>query len=362
MKYSVGNWVYNRCLMHASVMVVFVFLFSCTEQNKTEIPLIVAKGQMPAIAKDESGKLHLVYGTGDSIMYACSIDNGGNFSAPLLISVMPALVASHMRGPQIAASDKGLTVIASNKSGDIFSYNNTDAGKWNTGQKVNDVDTVSKEGLMALNADGQNTFAVWLDLRDKHNKIFGAKSTDAGKTWTANKMIYASPDTTVCECCKPSVLVRGDHIYVMFRNWLHGNRDLYLIQSVDAGNSFGPAQKLGNGSWALNGCPMDGGAMAINESGHVQTVWRREAKIFSCTPGRQEIELGEGKACTIEMIKGKTVYAWVKDGEVVCLLPDGRKKILGKGQQPALKLINEKLAICIWEKDNEIHRSMIEIE
>jgi Neuraminidase (sialidase) len=95
-------------------------------------------------------------------------------------------------------------------------------------------------------------------LRDKHNKIFGAKSTDGGKTWGKNIMIYASPDTTVCECCKPSVVMKGNNIYVMFRNWLNGNRDLHIIQSTDIGLNFGQAQKLGAGSWTLNGCPMDG--------------------------------------------------------------------------------------------------------
>jgi Neuraminidase (sialidase) len=110
------------------------------------------------------------------------------------------------------------------------------------------MDTVAKENLMALSADGQNAFAVWLDLRDKHNKIFGAKSSDGGKTWGKNIMIYASPDTTVCECCKPSVVIKGNNVYGLFRNWLNGNRDLHIIQSTDGGLNFGQAQKLGTGS------------------------------------------------------------------------------------------------------------------
>jgi hypothetical protein len=57
-------------------------------------------------------------------------------------------------------------------------------------------------------------------------------------------MIYASPDTTVCECCKPSVAMKGNSVYVMFRNWLNGNRDLYLIQSSDNGNTFRQVQKI----------------------------------------------------------------------------------------------------------------------
>ena len=342
--------------------ILLLLICSCKEQQKSApAPLVIASGQMPCMVKDNSGKLNLVYGAGDSIMYVSSTDNGISFTSPALIEVLPELDASHTRGPQIAASAENLTVIACNKMGNISSYTMDKAGTWKPAGRVNDVDTVSKEGLMALSADGPTAFAVWLDLRDKHNKIFGAKSTDGGKTWSKNIMIYTSPDTTVCECCKPSVVVKGDNVYVMFRNWLHGNRDLYLIRSSDAGNTFGNAQKLGNGSWALNGCPMDGGALAIDKSGNVFTVWRREGKMFASEPGKQEMEIGEGRSCTVEIVGGKKVYAWTEKGEVVCLLPDGKKQLLGKGQQPVLEAISDKQFICVWEYEKEIHRSVLEI-
>src|SRR6476620_9685371 len=105
-------------------------------------------------------------------------------------------------------------------------------------------------------------------------------------------MIYASPDTTVCECCKPSVAVKGNNVFVMFRNWLNGNRDLYLIQSSDGGIKFGEAKKLGIGSWALNGCPIDGGNVVIDKDGNPLTVWNRKGIIYACRPGQEEIKLG----------------------------------------------------------------------
>ena len=235
------------------------------------------------------------------------------------------------------------------------------SGNWKAANRVNDIDTVAKEGLMALSADGQNTFAVWLDLRDKHNKIFGAKSIDGGKSWSKNIMVYASPDTTVCECCNPSVVVKGDKVFVMFRNLLQGNRDLYLAQSADGGNTFNQANKLGTGSWVLNGCPMDGGGLAVDKNDIVQTVWRRESKIYTAEPGKAEKEIGEGRGCTIEIIAGSMVYAWTEKGNVVCLLPDGKKEIVGKGQLPLIKAIDNKRLICIWEHEKEIYRSVIDI-
>lgn len=147
----------------------------------------------------------------------------------------------------------------------------------------------------------------------------------------------------------------------MFRNWLHGNRDLYLIRSSDAGLTFGQAQKLGTGSWALKGCPMDGGGIAINNIGYPETVWNRKGVIYACEPGKEEKKLGEGKSCTIESVNGKNVYAWIEDGEVIVLKPKGKKKNLGKGHLPVIKAINNEHILCIWENNKQIQTAIVEL-
>ena len=262
-------------------------------------------------------------------------------------------------GPQIATTDKGVLIIACTTEGNIYSFYKNEDG-WKQGSRINDADTVAKEGLMALSAYGDNAFAVWLDLRgNKRNKIYGAKSVDGGKTWSKNILIYASPDSTVCECCKPSVVMQKNKVAVMFRNWLNGNRDLYLIQSNDAGNSFSEAEKLGTGSWKLNGCPMDGGNIAINNKGEVQTVWRRKSKIYFDTPGIFENEIGEGKSCTIETVNNENVYAWMENGKIIILKPGNKKKILGEGSQPVLRAIDNNHIICLWENNKQLHASVI---
>jgi hypothetical protein len=344
------------------VPVCFAFLIqSCENKNVDSTDHLVGKGRMPNLAKDSEGNFHLVFGTGDSIMYSISGNNGNSFSSPTLLARLPNLAASHMRGPQVAATTEGITVIACNKDGDIFSYSKKQDGSWSSPLKVNDVDTVAKEGLMALGGDGANLFAAWLDLRDKHNKIFGARSTDGGKSWSANIQVYASPDTTVCECCKPSVQVKDKNVYIMFRNWLDGNRDLYLTRSPNGGESFGPAEKLGRQSWALNGCPMDGGALVVNSGGDVETVWNRKGLVYSCQPGKEEIEIGKGKSCTIESMNSSNVFAWVENGEVVILKDQGEKQNLGKGQLPLIKAINDNLVLCVWEKEKEIHSRVVKL-
>jgi hypothetical protein len=347
-------------ILTAITILSALLVAGCAGKPK-ENDLIIGSGEMPNVVKDNKSNLHIVFGTGDSIMYSFSSNNGKTFSSPELISVLPKLAASHTRGPQIAATSDGLMVTACNSLGNIFCYTKSEASGWKQTSKLNDVDTAAKENLMALTANGQNAFAVWLDLRDKHNKIFGAKSNDGGITWSKNILVYASPDTTVCQCCKPSVVMKGSNVYVMFRNWLNGNRDLYLIHSPDGGNTFERAQKLGNQSWALNGCPMDGGGIALNKNGRPETVWRRHNEIYACETGQPEKEIGKGRNCTIESVNGTNVYAWTENGEVIILKPQGVKKTLGKGSIPVIKSIDNEHIICVWENEKQIHSAVLEL-
>src|SRR5215207_1128783 len=96
---------------------------SYKDEKKPEgASVIIGQGQMPNATNDNKGNIHIVFGTGDSIMYSSSINRGKSFSKPALISILPNLAASAMRGPQIAATSNGLIIIACNKKGDIFSY------------------------------------------------------------------------------------------------------------------------------------------------------------------------------------------------------------------------------------------------
>ncbi|MDZ4710095.1 MAG: hypothetical protein SH818_16970 [Saprospiraceae bacterium] len=60
-------------------------------------------------------------------------------------------------------------------------------------------------------------------------------------------------------------------------------------------------------------------------------------------------------------MNGKKIYTWTEKGEVVCLLPNGDKMLLGKGQLPFLKAISDQKVLCLWEFKKEIYRTIIEI-
>jgi hypothetical protein len=321
--------------------------------------VVISKGNMPNVAIDSKKNVHIVFGVNDSIMYVTSTNSGKSFSKPRLVAELPGLFASAMRGPQITGTASGVVITACTKEGNIYSFALQGAG-W-TKARVNEVDDNAKEALMALGADGHKVFAAWLAVKSpKGQYIYGTQSHDGGKTWEKNVLVYDSPDQTVCECCKPSVALKDNKIYVMFRNWMEGNRDLYLAESGD-GHKFGKIQKLGNGSWKLNACPMDGGGLAVNDQGIVQTVWRREGKIYASVPANPEKEIGEGRSCTVTTIQNKNLYAWTENGNVVIFKPSGEKIFLGKGSLPIVKAVTNRQFICVWEKDNTVHASFLDL-
>ena len=244
----------------------------------------------------------MTWGSGNRVLFAKSTDGGGSFSAPVQVADAGIISLGNHRGPRLAITDKAIVVTAiygekgRGADGDLLAFRSTDGGQtWSKSIRINDRPGAAREGLHAMAADGDFLYAVWLDDRDGGKTLYGSSSTDGGATWTANRKIYASPDGHICECCHPSVAVRngGKEIYTMFRNWLGGSRDMYLARSTDGGRSF-TASKLGQGTWPLNACPMDGGGLQVDAKGPV-AVWRRESRLFLVRPGERETEIGQGK-------------------------------------------------------------------
>jgi len=341
---------------------IIFFSYKTKELFKENDDLLFANAAMPSLAKDKNEALHIVFARGNGLFYAASVDKGATFSEAVLVDSISGLVAGAGRGPQITCTKNGINVLALDREGNIYSYTKEQHERWIKNGKVNDVPDIAKEGFLSVAAKDDSLYAVWLDLRsDAKNKIVGALSDNGGKTWQKNKIVYQSPTGTVCECCKPSVVFGANGIIVMFRNNLDNDRDLYIIQSTDGGNSFSSATKLGNGSWKLNACPMDGGGLTYNNTGTLQTVWRRKDTIYSSTPGAHEQMIGKGKNCSIENVDGHFVYAWIEDGNIICLLPGKQKKEIGKGIFPIIKSTGDKEFICVWQQNNNIYRRLISL-
>jgi photosystem II stability/assembly factor-like uncharacterized protein len=226
-----------------------------------------APAREPQLAASGS-TVALTFGAGSAIYFTVSHDSGRTFSAPVKVEQASNVLLTHHRGPRIAISGKTIVISAitsktassdahahgAGPDGDLFVWRSTDGGKtWSQAIRVNDVPNAPNEALHTLAADAKgNLFLAWLDHRSgKGTTLYGARSSDAGATWSKNFLVYQSPDGTICECCHPSSAFASDgELLVMWRNWLDGSRDMYLARSR-AGAVFGPAEKLGIGTWKL---------------------------------------------------------------------------------------------------------------
>ena len=175
-----------------------------------------------------------------------------------------------------------------------------------------------------------------------------------------NVMVYESPEGTICQCCHPSVAFAPDgQMLVMFRNWLDGSRDMYLARSRD-GAHFGKPEKLGEGTWKLNACPMDGGGIAVTGD-RIVTAWRRDHEIFLATPGESETGVAEGTDVSIAAATGGIYAIWSTPNGIQALLP-GKKlpvSLASKGSFPNITATSGGRALAAWESDGKITVEMV---
>ena len=255
---------------------ILIALFLSPLCSTSQVTL--ARGQQPQVTIDETGIIRVAFGRNDSIFCATSLNKGTPFSKPVLVGVVPNMHLGMARGPQLASSANYSMITVMDKAGNIHFYMlNHRKGTWQNKGLVNDIRGFAPEGLMNIACDSQDNFyAVWLDIRlNKRNNVFFSSLPHGGSQWTKNNLVYQSPDEHVCECCRPSIAVKGPNVAIMFRNWLNGSRDLYLATSVNKGQTFAKAVKLGNGTWKLNACTMDGGGISFNADETISTTWQR---------------------------------------------------------------------------------------
>ena len=278
-------------------------------------PIDQGPGKQPQVAISKAGHILVTFGRDNGIYFTLSTDGGRSFAPATLVAQPKFTPVGMRRGPRIAATKDAIVISAvvgelgGGKDGDVIVFRSTDGGMtWARSSRINRIETSAREGLIGLASDGDSRVVItWLDDRDKGKEVYCAFSHDAGKTFADDVRVYHSPDGHVCECCHPSAAFDGEgNCYIMFRNWLGGNRDMYVARSTNNGRSFDPAAKLGEGAWKLNACPMDGGG--IDASGkEVETIWQRKGQIYRSNLAGAEHLLGDG---TRPAISGHLI-AWI---------------------------------------------------
>ena len=353
-------------MRHPLMVLLCVSILSFVPPVGASEPVCIASSeavpgaQQPQVAVSAAKHIFVTFGADESIFVCKSVDLGKTYTSPKKIGQLSKLALGMRRGPRIVTNGKSVVVSAiSHKSGDLMAWRSGDGGEtWNGPVGVNDQPKVAREGLhgMAMGSDGL-IFCTWLDLRNGSTQILGAVSRDGGKSWSKNRLIYASPSGTVCECCHPSVAISHDGIiHVMWRNALNGNRDMFVAKSKDSGETFGAARKIGVGSWKLNACPMDGGDLAVSRTGSLVTVWRRNREIYVADQKSQkEVLLGQGEQPVVTTTNRGRYSIWLtrRRGDLLLFAPSMTTptKLANKAGDPAVASARSGKGpvVAVWE-------------
>jgi hypothetical protein len=320
--------------------------------------------RQPQLATDGT-RLVLTYGAGNSVFFAESSDAGKSWSKPVVVSAQGKLSLGMRRGPRIAMTPEAIVIsaVAGEKGrgadGDLIAWRSVNGGRtWSAGRAINAVPAAAREGLHTMAAGGKGMlFAAWLDLRGKGTRLYGSTSNDGGATWSPNNLVYESPSGSVCECCHPTAAIDAQgRIFVMFRNSMDGDRDMYMVRSDDGGKTFGAAAKLGAGTWKLNACPMDGGALQVGVDGKPLTIWRREGDVFlSAGPGLEQ-RLGAGRHPILATTPRGPALAWTEGKQLKVVAPGQKGSITFESDAayPGMVALSGGAVVLAWEQGGAI--------
>jgi hypothetical protein len=315
--------------------------------SPSAVQALVPAGRQPRVAVSPDGaSAALTFGLKDdasgTVYCMTSADGGATWSPPILVGTVPGLALGMRRGPQVAVGGGRITVAAcSHTTGELIAWTSTTGGaSWSAPVTVNDAAKSAEEGLHAVAAAPDGTvLAVWLDHRNGNGQALeGARLEPGATTWTANQLVYASPDGKICDCCHPFVTTdAAGNFFTAWRNAIAGARDLYLAVSRDGGRTFGEGRKLGKGTWKIDGCPMDGPWVAAASPDQVVTAWRRLDRVYRSNLGMPEASLGTGKQPAVALGLGGEFEVWNRDGDLRLLSPTrDTSESLGAGAYPAI--------------------------
>lgn len=113
--------------------------------------------------------------------------------------------------------------------------------------------------------------AAWLDNRNGSQQCFAAERKPGAAAFETALQVHAGePGKGVCPCCPTAALVGPDGtLYVAFRNVSNGFRDICVGVKKPGAAAFEVVPVVPP-TWAFNGCPHDGPALArVGDTLHV---------------------------------------------------------------------------------------------
>ena len=133
--------------------------------------------------------------------------------------------------------------------------------------------------------------------------------------------------------------------------------------SNDAGQTWSAAKKVGNETWKIDACPMDGGGLTLTGQARPYAVFRKEKEIHYSTPGAIERMLGEGKDPAIASGLDESLYVvWTSPTGAIESMNSKENKVrvlAPKGAYPQVVFTGHQ-ALAFWEEEDGIGMGVVE--
>jgi hypothetical protein len=162
---------------------------------------------------------------------------------------------------------------------DIVVATSSDAGAtWNTPVVLNDDGTETEHGFATVFAWGDNIGIVWLDGRqlaawsfDNPDALLGTELRFAKLTLDGEVLETDVIDALVCDCCQNDVAMSSVGPLVIYRDRTEQEIRDVVVRASD-GETWQAPIVLGAEGWHIEGCPVNGPAIAAYED-TVATAW-----------------------------------------------------------------------------------------
>jgi len=161
---------------------------------------------------------------------------------------------------------------------DIMLSISNDLGEtWSNPQLLNSDGLPAEHGFVETFPELNGFGMVWLDGRDYvadqfDDEIAGTMLRYASFSPTGERIDEVILDQLVCDCCQPDVAQANGMTYIVYRDrTIDEIRDItMLVHSKDEG--WKESVSLPADRWEINGCPVNGPALAANAEG-IGVIW-----------------------------------------------------------------------------------------
>ena len=187
--------------------------------------------------------------------------NGSTFSGPYDI-LEAGIIPSSWDGPEIIAKGDTVYVVFTSTAttqSSIMLIKSFDGGlTFSDTIRVSENDQLHKYRManIAINEYGNPVVSYmkyllnWSDPKQMVNTSLTFGNNFLGE----NDGSILAPGEP-CDCCKSSLICKGDNVYLLFRNNDSNARNSYISKSIDGGLTFILSEDTDDYNWMLNSCP-----------------------------------------------------------------------------------------------------------